>query len=291
MLNNRVHDVNSAAVLDGASNDPGCQHKNPTLPCDGYGGHGLYFDNQTGSTEAKNNLVYRVSDSAVNFPKAPACTFNGAVCTSTPNTVTNNIFAFARRSMLNDVSPYDSSTSPPPVPTFIATSNIFYFDRNPNSPELPFYVQGDCTFIAPGFTYRDYQQWDSNLYFRKGGGFDTDINAFHFQTTVGTGPSAPCININPTMDPLVWPPLSFAGWQGLGQDLQGTVTKDPGFANPSPVPSLLFPADDYSLPNGSPGVGFVVFDPTQAGRTNPVINPPAVPATFLTGTFSKVADF
>jgi len=36
------------------------------------------------------------------------------------------------------------------------------------------------------------------------------------------------------------------------------ATQDPGFADPP------YPADDYSLPKGSPGVGFVVFD--ESGR-------------------------
>jgi hypothetical protein len=43
-----------------------------------------------------------------------------------------------------------------------------------------------------------------------------------------------------------------------------SVSQNPGFNNPA------YPTDDYSLPKGSPGVGFVVFDPTQAGRSNPV---------------------
>jgi len=31
---------------------------------------------------------------------------------------------------------------------------------------------------------------------------------------------------------------------------------------------------DYTLPKGSPGAGFVVFDPSQAGRSNPILKPP-----------------
>ena len=56
----------------------------------------------------------------------------------------------------------------------------------------------------------------------------------------------------------------------------------------------VYPIDDFSLPAGSPGIGFVVFDPTQAGRNNPVINPPAIPATFVTTTFdptTSVAEY
>ena len=61
--------------------------------------------------------------------------------------------------------------------------------------------------------------------------------------------------------------------------------KDPGFKNPA------YPADDYSLPKGSPGVGFVVFDPSLAGRSNPVIKPPAVAATFPTKLYNAATDY
>jgi hypothetical protein len=63
------------------------------------------------------------------------------------------------------------------------------------------------------------------------------------------------------------------------------VVQNPGFANPA------YPADDYSLPKGSPGVGFVVFDPGQAGRSNPIIHPPAIPATFPTRLFNPATDY
>jgi hypothetical protein len=42
---------------------------------------------------------------------------------------------------------------------------------------------------------------------------------------------------------------------------------------------------------GSPGVGFVVFDPSQAGRSNPLINPPMIPATFLTKRYNPATDY
>ena len=51
MLNNKVHDVNDASVLDS----------------DGYGGDGLYTDDYTGLVDVENNLVYRVSGNAVSF--------------------------------------------------------------------------------------------------------------------------------------------------------------------------------------------------------------------------------
>jgi len=283
ILNNKVHDINSAAVLDGSGREPGCAKKNPDLPCDGYGGHGLYLDNQTGLTDVENNLVYRVSDSAVNFPKTPPEP-------NEANILKNNIFAFARRSMINDISPYSSGSTTPNL-TFVATSNIFYFDRNPNSPGQPFFVQSDCTFVqSPPYTYRQYQQWDSNLYYRTDGTFDSDPLAFHYQPNASGDPDQPCINDNPKLDPTIWSFVPFSdpsngpSWQALGQDVAGNVA-NPGFAHPE------YPFDDYSLPNGSPGYGFVVFDPNQAGRSNPVIEPPDVPRTFFTQTFDPATDF
>jgi len=82
----------------------------------------------------------------------------------------------------------------------------------------------------------------------------------------------------------LWTFYSFSAWQGMNEDL-GSVVQNPGFKNPN------YPADDYSLPKGSPGVGFVVFDPTQAGRNNPMIQPPAVAAAFPTKVFNPATDF
>jgi hypothetical protein len=63
------------------------------------------------------------------------------------------------------------------------------------------------------------------------------------------------------------------------------LVQNPGFNNPA------YPADDYSLPKGSPGVGFIVFDPAQAGRSNPVIQVPAVAPTFPTMKYNPATDF
>ena len=41
----------------------------------------------------------------------------------------------------------------------------------------------------------------------------------------------------------------------------------------------------------SPGVGFVVFDASQAGRSNPVIHPPAIVPTFPTKRFNPATDY
>jgi len=46
-----------------------------------------------------------------------------------------------------------------------------------------------------------------------------------------------------TDDRSKWTFYTFAGWQGIGEDLQ-SVVQNPGFANPA------YPADDFSLPKG-----------------------------------------
>jgi len=63
---------------------------------------------------------------------------------------------------------------------------------------------------------------------------------------------------------------------------------NPGFTNP------VYPYDDYSLPNGSPGVGFVVFDPSDAGRNNPIIKPTDpidIPATMVTTFYNPASSY
>lgn len=47
------------------------------------------------------------------------------------------------------------------------------------------------------------------------------------------------------------------------------VVQNPGFNDPA------YPADDYSFPKGSPGVGFVVFEPKRGQViTSPTKNSP-----------------
>ena len=248
MLNNKVHDVNDASVMDS----------------DGYGGDGLYADDFSGQVDMENNLVYRVSGNAISFsgPRAGS---------GQSSTVKNNILAFAQQSMLNAYDPYSFGTVPPLPMFFTASNNLMYFDRRASD---SFYVQGGCTYA--GEAYTNYEIWSSNLFWRTDGAFATDAKAFHVQQS--QNPSNNCGDKNS------WTNYAFAGWQGLGEDVQ-SVVQNPGFNNPA------YPADDYSLPKGSPGAGFVVFDPNQAGRTNPMIMPPAVAATFPTKTFNPATDF
>ena len=156
MLNNKVHDVNDASVMDS----------------DGYGGDGLYADDFSGLVDMENNLVYRVSGNAISF-SGPRAGPNQS------STVKNNILAFARQSLVNSYDPYSFNTVPPLPMFFAASNNLFYFDRKGAD---SFYVEGGCTY--PGEAFTAYEQWTSNLYWRTDGAFATDLQAFHVQQSL-----------------------------------------------------------------------------------------------------------
>jgi hypothetical protein len=254
VLNNKIHDLNDASIIDK----------------DGYGGYGINLDGSTGAVTVENNLVYRVSAMGINQTHGPQLA-------NFPNTITNNIFAYARQGMIANGNPYLANVCPSsPTVIFNATSNLFYFDRNNTE---AFDVQLGCEYSC-GYPQTDLHNWQSNLYWRTDGTFHTDPDAFHNQPT----PNSPQL-CGVTSS---WKYYTFTGWQGLGEDLTSLANTNPGFANPA------YPNDDYSLPNGSPGVGFVVFDPSQAGRNNPIINPTDtlnVPATFSTAYYNPATDF
>jgi len=254
ILNNKIHDVTDASIMDS----------------NGYGGNGVYMDDHTGLVDVENNLVYRVSGAAVYTPHGPEAP-------NQANTIKNNILAFARLSMVSDSGPYEDGVPAVAEQAFVVTNNLFYFDRN-NTSGPPFRVQGGCSYTP--FPFTAFQQFGSNLYWRTDGGFASESKAFHVQPAPGPGPNAPCSD-----DKSTWTFYTFSGWQqNVGEDLQ-SVVQNPRFNNPA------YPADDYSLPFGSPGVGFAVFDPNQAGRSHPVIMPPAIPATFVTQSYDPATDF
>jgi len=254
ILNNKIHDVTDASIMDS----------------NGYGGHGVYMDDHTGLVDVENNLVYRVSGFGVYTPHGPTAPKEA-------NTIKNNIVAFARLSMVADSGPYKDGIPTSPNQAFLVSNNLFYFDRSEGSGP-PFRAVAGCIYSL-GFPLTNFLLFSNNLYWRTDGGFGSDTKAFHVQPNPGDGPNAPCSD-----DRTTWTFYTFSGWQGIGEDLQ-SVVQNPGFNNPA------YPADDYSLPKGSPSAGFVVFDPNQAGRTNPVIKPPAVAATFPTKTYNPATDY
>jgi len=255
ILNNKIHDVTDASILDS----------------NGYGGHGIYMDDDTGLVDVENNLVYRVSGAGVYTPHGPKAP-------NEANIIKNNILAYTREAMVSLGNVYDNGI-PSAIPQeFAVSSNIMYFDRS-NSSVPKFFIEDGCSYAA-GFPFVQFVQYKSNLYWRTDGAFASDNKAFHVQPNAGTGANAPCdANLNDSTF------YTFLGWQQtVGEDAQSAV-QNPGFANPA------YPADDYSLPKGSPGFGFVVFDASQAGRSNPVIHPPAVAATFPTKMYNPATDY
>ncbi|HEY4360508.1 MAG TPA: IPT/TIG domain-containing protein [Bryobacteraceae bacterium] len=255
IVNNKIHDVTDASVMDS----------------NGYGGHGVYMDDGSGLVDVENNLIYRVSGFGAYTPHGPPAP-------NQANTIKNNIIAYAGSAIIGIGDVYQDGVPPQPVTEFNISNNLFYFDRSTAS-NPPFRVQGGCTYSA-GFAYTTFELFSNNMYWRTDGAFASDIKAFHVQPQSQPGPNTPC-----SADSKTWNFYTFGQWQQLVNEDSISVIKNPGFKNPA------YPADDYSLPNGSPGAGFVVFDPNLAGRTDPVLKPPAVPATFPTKNFNPATDF
>jgi len=157
VLNNKCHDVSDASTLDR----------------DGYAGHGIYLDNFTGSVDVENNLVYRVSATAVTMTAGP-------FIPDKANTIKNNIFAFSRLRMIGVGQAWDPRGCPKESNLkFNATNNIFYFDRTETS-RPPFIIQAGCTYSC-GFPFAQFQNWQNNIYWRTDGRFAEDVHAFHIQ--------------------------------------------------------------------------------------------------------------
>ncbi|HUK12171.1 MAG TPA: right-handed parallel beta-helix repeat-containing protein [Thermoanaerobaculaceae bacterium] len=255
ILNNKIHDVTDASIMDP----------------NGYGGNGVYLDDDTGLVDVENNLVYRVSGYDVYTPHGPAAPAEA-------NTIKNNVLAYGRKGMVSVNFPYGNGV-PATIPqVFTVTNNLLHFDRSDTS-KPKFWVQGGCLY-AGGAPFTQFQEWNSNMYWRTDGAFGGYAEAFAVQPSPGTGGNAPC---NSNVSDYTF--YTFAGWQEqVGEDAH-SVVQDPGFADPT------YPADDFSLLHGSPGVGFVVFDPSQAGRSNPLLMPPPVPATFPTQLFDPATDY
>jgi hypothetical protein len=196
--------------------------------------------------QVENNVVFRVSDSAVAMTSGPAKGYAG-------NTFRNNIFADARRSMFKFSAPWapEGCGEKPPLVNFIG--NLFRFDPDVAS---GFQVMQGCSYSC-GLDYDKFENFQGNLYWRVG-----DSRLFEVEPK---GCGAPGDR------------LSFAQWQALKEDVAGTSSTDPGFGNKTHQPK------DYLLTkNPVAGFDFQKTNDTikNAGRSHPVIMPPDVPATF-----------
>jgi hypothetical protein len=188
---------------------------------DGYGGHGLYFDQGTSNVVARNNLVYRTSSASFfnNISDATSDTY------PQNNLVDNNIFA------LGDPHTIQRGGNNPSSFTF--THNIAYFDLGkPQGGNWSCYDVGGGGQPVPCTTRF---LLDDNLYWN----------------TVGKSP------MFITTDPNNHQPTEYtmSEWQVLGEDVH-SKNLDPLFANPSgddysllpgsPAPSLGFVPFDFS---------------------------------------------
>jgi hypothetical protein len=215
----------------------------------GYGGWGLYLD--AGSTDVlvENNLVYRTTDANLHVnswaspPPSPA---------PPPSVFKNNILAYGAMGMMdrhNDTS----------FLSIVYENNIFYYDRAS--------IQYGYWYCEGKPVCTNYFQFDNNLYFDKAVSGGEPAQPF-FKT--------PYFPANGGQQPPITR-LTFQQWQNEGEDKQ-SLFADPRFVDPTPG------TDNYTLQSNSPAfsIGFVAFDPKQAGRLpsatlSAPVNAPAFP--------------
>jgi hypothetical protein len=263
ILNNLVHDVTDSSVIDRA------------ILGTGYGGNGIYLDGQSTGLNIENNVVYRISQDSVFMTEGPSNS-------QPPNNFSNNIFAYGRKGIFRENIAWPQNCGGAIRANL--TSNIFYFDQNDRA---GFYVIQGCADSC-GMSFNQYQNFQRNLYWRTDGQFSTDPKAFHVLTS--PPPPDKANSCSQPSDPNTsWTFFDFPTWQNghplvhgsplpMNEDAEGTVNVDPGFGTTGlPTDFLLSKSPmsgfDYSQTNDTINT---------AGRTNPLIVPPAVPPTFPT---------
>jgi len=225
ILNNVCHDV---------THDPA-----------GYGGNGIYLDSNSQNIEVENNLVYRVSDTAL-FVNTDGL----------GHMINNNIFAYARQGMMR---------RGPTCPggSFTGTHNIFVYDvasiqRVPGD----WTCEGNCTAAF---------DLDSNIYWNTGGAAASFLTTTNGNTNRIAGK------------------YSLAQWASeFGEDIH-SANENPKFI------SAAYPADNYTLLNGSPAqaMGFQPFSTSTAGPPSSTLarHATAVPAAFPLQLLNPATDF
>jgi hypothetical protein len=230
IANNWVHDI---------ATDPGF--------C-GYGGEGVYLDNDSQNTTVQNNLVYRISaqPAFVNYGQG--------------HTLSNNIFAFGTRGALSRGSTV-GTVGPLSTPAFTASHNIFVWDQDVTAPgpHASWYPLGSSSWDCFGQPCTGQFDFSSNLYWTPQTGATPE-----FLLAVDAGSHAQSV------------PFSGAGsWQSSGEDV-GSFIENPGFTN------ALCPTDDYTFSSTAAigSIHFTPFDYQDAGRSSPGPTPGVVPVAF-----------
>ncbi len=266
ILSNLVHDVTDSSIIDTG------------IPGSGYGGTGIYVDNESAGVLIESNVIFRLAQYGIQHS-------DGEAPGEAPNTFNNNIFAYARRAMYALLQAWRQSGCQNPSVRENLTNNIFVFDRTDAD---KFYVMDGCQYSC-GLDYNKFLNFQGNLYWRTDGGFATYAKAFHVLTA--EPPNAKACSSAPSEKPYTY--LTFAQWQGgappngipgaMHEDTMGTASVDPGFGKSGK------PADFLLTKNPVAGFDYTKTNDTirNAGRNNPVIHPPQVPHTFPTYTFTE----
>ena len=223
---------------------------------DGYGGNGFYID-RGGPIQLNNNLVYRTIN-ALNITMGPPST--GQIISAE-----NNIFSYTRKSIINMYACAKSGFA-----QFTIGNNIFLQDRTSNSVPSS-NLQAGMSYL--GSPVGSAQEFSSNDYWNTTETFANDSQGFNSQAS--------------TCQTKTY--YDLLGWQALGEDVN-SLSVDPGFTSPA------YPNDNYTFLNNPPNIAFIPFNTTGTcqtcpGRTDPILNPPAVPAGFPTDPFNPATDY
>jgi hypothetical protein len=158
--------------------------------------------------------------------------------------------------------------------SFVATNNLFNFDCSSVSSPA-FYAQGGCTYSG-GFAYTTYQEWNSNLHWRTDGAFAADPQAS--KSSLAPAPRNPAPST-----------------AGPSTPSPSRSKKPAKMSKASAKPRLRqadLPCGRVLSPQGLPRNRFHPLRPyIQSGRTNPVIKPPSIQATFATKPLNPATDY
>ena len=265
MLNNLVHDTTDASIIDRGVHGTG------------YGGSGIYLDNQTGAVDVENNVVYRVAQDTVWIS-------GGQAPGEPPNIFKNNIFANGRKALFTLNTPWLQGCDAASLRAEVA-GNIFSFDRDDTGGFYPIHGCADSC----GLDYNKFVNFQGNLYWRADGAFAGYGKAFHVAAQANPKPFLCGVPVNPEK---AWAFLSFSQWQdgrppsgvpaAMNEDRGSTVSVDPHFGKTGK------PTDYLLSKNPIAGFDYTKTNDTirHAGRDHPILMPPPVPATFPTYAYT-----